>query len=118
MYHQPIPTQKEALARVFRATFSIGSAVAPLWVAGVVPPPIPSANGPRRVLGKMAAIECAVGSTPCLHRRLGDQETACWEVAAWETPRHAAKATVEWRVTTHVQGGMVNRSEFCPAATP
>jgi hypothetical protein len=48
----------------------------------------------------MAAIEGAVVSTPCLDRRLGDQETVRRAVAAWETQRHAAKATIDWRVTT------------------
>jgi hypothetical protein len=48
----------------------------------------------------MAELECAVVSTQCLNRRLGDQETVRRAVAAWETQRHAAKATVEWRFTT------------------
>jgi hypothetical protein len=48
----------------------------------------------------MAEIEFAVVSTQCLNRRLGDQETVRRAVAAWETQRNAAKATVEWRFTT------------------
>jgi hypothetical protein len=48
----------------------------------------------------MAAIELAVVSTPCLDRRLGNQETVRRAVAAWETQRNAAKATVAWRLTT------------------
>jgi hypothetical protein len=48
----------------------------------------------------MAEIEFAVMSTQCLNRRLGDQETVRRAVAAWETHRNAAKATVEWRFTT------------------
>jgi hypothetical protein len=49
---------------------------------------------------KMAEIEFAVVSTPCLNRRLGDQETVRHAVAAWATRRNAAKATVEWHFTT------------------
>jgi hypothetical protein len=48
----------------------------------------------------MAEIEFAVVSTQCLGRRLGDQETVRHAVAAWETQRNAAKATVNWRFTT------------------
>jgi hypothetical protein len=48
----------------------------------------------------MAEIAFAVMSTQCLNRRLGDQETVRRAVAAWETHRNAAKATVEWRFTT------------------
>jgi hypothetical protein len=48
----------------------------------------------------MAEIEFAVVSTQCLNRRLGEQETVRRAVAAWETQRNAAKATVEWRFTT------------------
>jgi len=48
----------------------------------------------------MAEIEFAVVSTPCLGRRLGDQETVRRAVAAWETQRNAAKAPVDWRFTT------------------
>jgi hypothetical protein len=48
----------------------------------------------------MAEIECAVVSTQCLDRRLGDPETVRRAVAAWETQRNTAKATVDWRFTT------------------
>jgi hypothetical protein len=48
----------------------------------------------------MAEIEFAVVSTQCLDRRLGEQETVRRAVAAWETQRNAAKATVDWRFTT------------------
>jgi hypothetical protein len=48
----------------------------------------------------MAEIECAVVSTQCLDRRLGDQETVRREIAAWETHRHEQKATADWRFTT------------------
>jgi hypothetical protein len=47
-----------------------------------------------------AEIEFAVVSTQCLDRRLGDPETVCRTIAAWETRRNAAKATVDWRFTT------------------
>ena len=48
----------------------------------------------------MAEIECAVGSSPCVDRRLGAQETVCRPIAAWETQRNAAKAPGNWRFTT------------------
>ena len=48
----------------------------------------------------MAEIEFAVVSSQCLDRRLGDQETVCRTIAAWETQRNAEKATVNWRFTT------------------
>jgi hypothetical protein len=48
----------------------------------------------------MAEIEFAVVSTQCLDRRLGDQETVRRAVAAWETRRNAAKASIDWRFTT------------------
>ena len=48
----------------------------------------------------MAASACAVVATPCLDRRRGDQATVRRETAAWEARRRAAKATVDWRLTT------------------
>jgi hypothetical protein len=48
----------------------------------------------------LAEIEVAVVSTQGLGRRLGDQETVGRVVAAWETRRNAATATVDWRFTT------------------
>jgi DDE superfamily endonuclease len=48
----------------------------------------------------MAEIEFAVVSTQGLDRRLGDQETVRRAVAAWETRRNAAKASIDWRFTT------------------
>jgi hypothetical protein len=48
----------------------------------------------------MAAIEFAVVSTPGLNRRLRDQATVRRAVAAWETRRHTAKASIDWRLTT------------------
>jgi hypothetical protein len=49
---------------------------------------------------KTAEIECAVGSTPCVDRRLGDQEAVRRAIATWPTGRNAEKATVDWRFTT------------------
>jgi DDE superfamily endonuclease len=48
----------------------------------------------------MAEIEFAVVSSQCVDRRLGDQETVCRAITAWETQRNAAKAPVDWRCTT------------------
>ena len=48
----------------------------------------------------MAEIEFAVVSTQGLGRRLRDQETVRRAVAAWETRRNAAKASIDWRFTT------------------
>ena len=48
----------------------------------------------------MAEIECAMVVTQGLDRRLGNQETVRRETAAGAARRHAAKATVDWRVTT------------------
>jgi hypothetical protein len=48
----------------------------------------------------MAEIELSVLSRQCLDRRIPDQDALCREVAAWETRRNTAKATIEWRFTT------------------
>jgi hypothetical protein len=48
----------------------------------------------------MAEIEWSVLTGQCLDRRIGDVETLRAEIAAWETPRNAAKATVDWQFTT------------------
>jgi DDE superfamily endonuclease len=48
----------------------------------------------------MAEVEFAVLSTQCLGQRLGDQAIVRRTVAAWETGRNAAKATVNWQFTT------------------
>ena len=45
-------------------------------------------------------IEWSVLSRQCLDRRVGDMETLAREVAAWEGPRNAARARVDWRFTT------------------
>jgi hypothetical protein len=54
---------------------------------------------PGRWLNR-AAIEGAVVATQGLDRRLGHQETVRRAIRAWETRRHAAKATGDWRLTT------------------
>jgi hypothetical protein len=48
----------------------------------------------------MAEIEWAVLSSQGLDRRLGDHATVRRTIAAWETDRNAAKATVNWEFTT------------------
>ncbi|MBI3326379.1 MAG: hypothetical protein HYZ81_06720 [Nitrospinae bacterium] len=47
-----------------------------------------------------AEIEFAVVSTQCLDHRLGAQESVRRAIAAWDTRRHTAKATIDWRFTT------------------
>jgi hypothetical protein len=48
----------------------------------------------------MAEVEFAGLSTQGLGQRLGDQAIVRRTVAAWETGRNAAKATVNWQFTT------------------
>jgi len=48
----------------------------------------------------MAEIELSVLGRQCLDRRIPDAETLRREVAAWETPRNSAQATMDWRFTT------------------
>lgn len=43
------------------------------------------------------AIEWSMLTRQCIDRRIGEIETLRREIAAWEGPRNAAKATVEWR---------------------
>ena len=47
-----------------------------------------------------AEIELAILSKQCLGRRIPDRETLTSEVAAWEEPRNALGAGVDWRFTT------------------
>jgi hypothetical protein len=47
----------------------------------------------------MAELELAVLDGQCLDRRLPSLARVCQEVAAWETARNAAKATVQWQFT-------------------
>jgi DDE superfamily endonuclease len=44
----------------------------------------------------MAEIEIGVLNRQCLDRRIGDRDTLGTEVAAWESDRNAAGATIEW----------------------
>jgi hypothetical protein len=48
----------------------------------------------------MAEIELSVLSEQCLDRRLADQATLEWEVAAWQATRNADGRGVNWRFTT------------------
>lgn len=48
----------------------------------------------------MAEIELSVLSGQCLDQRMGDRPTLDHEVAAWETERNEARATVQWRFTS------------------
>jgi hypothetical protein len=49
---------------------------------------------------QMAAIECAVVSTQCVDRRLGDQASVRPVITAWARGRQAARATVDGHVST------------------
>lgn len=65
----------------------------------------------RRILGRLEfhstpkhgswlnqmEIEWSVLTRQCTDRRIGDTATLAREVAAWQAPRNAAKATVDWR---------------------
>jgi hypothetical protein len=46
---------------------------------------------------KRAAIELRVLPQQCLDRRIPDEETRQHEIAAWEKPRNAEQATMDWR---------------------
>ena len=48
----------------------------------------------------MAEIEFSVFSNQCLNRRIEDEETLKREIAALETERNQAAATIDWRFTT------------------
>ncbi len=48
----------------------------------------------------MAEVELAVLAEQCLDRRLGSLELLRHEIAAWETTRNRAQATVDWRFNT------------------
>ena len=45
----------------------------------------------------MAEIELSVLPQQCLDRRIPDEETLKHEMAAWEKPRNAEQATIDWR---------------------
>lgn len=48
----------------------------------------------------MAEIELSVLDRQCLDRRIPDKSTLAAETLAWEQPRNARGATVDWRFTT------------------
>ena len=48
----------------------------------------------------MAEIEFSVFSNQCLNRRIEDEVSLKREIAALETERNQAGATIEWRFTT------------------
>ena len=48
----------------------------------------------------MAEIEFSVFSNQCLNRRIEDEVSLKCEIAALETERNQAGATIEWRFTT------------------
>jgi hypothetical protein len=48
----------------------------------------------------MAEIEFAVVAKQCLDQHIPDQMTVCQRLAAWEAHRNAARATVNWQLTT------------------
>jgi len=48
----------------------------------------------------MVEIELSVLARQCLNRRLPDETVLRHEIAAWQEPRNASKATVDWRFTT------------------
>ena len=48
----------------------------------------------------MAEIEFSVFSNQCLNRRIEDEVSLNCEIAALETERNQAGATIEWRFTT------------------
>lgn len=47
----------------------------------------------------LAEIELSVLARQCLHRRLATSEEVRRQVAAWETHRNQAQATINWRFT-------------------
>ena len=49
----------------------------------------------------MAEIEFSVFSNQCLNRRIEDEETLKREIAALETERNQAAATIDWRFSTN-----------------
>ena len=48
----------------------------------------------------MAEIEFSVCGKQCLARRIGDEGTLKREIAALETERNQAEATIDWRFST------------------
>jgi len=48
----------------------------------------------------MAEVELSVLSGQCLSRRIADDWTLRFEIAAWENARNARKAQIRWKFTT------------------
>lgn len=48
----------------------------------------------------MAECELSVLARQCLNRRIGDMQTLCREVQAWEAQRNGARMTIDWQFTT------------------
>ncbi len=48
----------------------------------------------------MAETELSILTKQCLDRRIPDSLTLSRETAAWETPRNAAEARIDWQFTT------------------
>ncbi len=57
----------------------------------------------------MAEIELSVLARQCLSRRIGDKEKLKREVKAFEEKRNAAKAKIEWKMTTSDAREKLNR---------
>ena len=45
----------------------------------------------------MAEIELSVLQRQCLDRRIADEATLTYEIAAWEKERNDEQATIDWR---------------------
>ena len=48
----------------------------------------------------MAEVELSVLSGQCLSRRIADEWTLRFEIAAWEIARNDRKAQIQWKFTT------------------
>ena len=48
----------------------------------------------------MAEVECAVLTSQGLDQRIGERASLERKIAAWESRRNEAQATVNWRFTT------------------
>ncbi len=57
----------------------------------------------------MAEVELSVLSRQCLDRRIGDKQTLCRQVAAWQNQRNSLGAAANWRFTTEDARIKLNR---------
>jgi hypothetical protein len=48
----------------------------------------------------MAETELSILTKQCLDRRIPDSATLVREIAAWEAPRNATRAKIDWQFTT------------------